>query len=254
MRLTRNSFEIAIARSRPFALALAVALAPAGALAVPVSFGDSVHYWAGHANGTGDDALDTIGTPDLLGGTAHLDGARLTGVEIDYQGAFSLAASGNGSVIPGDLFIDAGADGSWDFVMKLVAGPQTAVVSYASVTILDVSGEAESYLTSGHDNTGHWRGFRIRDEHPYAWAGGGTAIGTGSLASLDLLAGGLHTLVFDLGSGLVVGESFRLGFAASCGNDVLLETVTAPVPEPSAALAFAAGLLLAAGRPLRRRA
>jgi hypothetical protein len=241
-------------RWRALAAALALSLAPAGAQAVSVSFGDSVHYWAGHGNGTGDDARDTIGTPDLLGGSAHFEGGLLTQVRIDYLGPFSLTGSGRGSVIAGDLFVDAGADGSWDYVMKLVAGPQTAVASYASVAILDVSGEPASYLTSGQDDTGHWRGFLIRDDHPYAWAGGGVEIGTGSVGSPDPLANGLHTLVFDLGAGLVVGESFRLGFAASCGNDVLLEQVTAPVPEPSAALVFAAGLLLAARRPQRRRA
>lgn len=236
------------------AAALALSLAPAGAHAVSVTFGDSVHYWPGHGNGTGDDARDTIGTPDLLGGTAHLAGGLLTSVSIDYLGPFSLTGSGRGSVIAGDLFLDAGADGTWDYVVKLVAAPQTSVASYASVAILDVSGQPASYLTSGSDDTGHWRGFLIRDDHPYAWAGGGTEIGTGSVSSPNPLANGLHTLVFDLGGGVAVGESWILGFAASCGNDVLLENITAPVPEPSAALVFAAGLLLAARRPLRRRA
>jgi hypothetical protein len=238
---------------RAVAVLVALTLSPVGASAVSVSFGDSARTWPGHGNGTGDDARDTIGTPDLLGGTAHLHDGLLAQVTLDYRGPFSLVGSGPGSVIAGDLFIDAGADGAWDFVVKLVAGPHTAVASYASAAILDVRGQAESYLLSGADDTGHWRGFGIRDRHPYAWDGGGAPIGTASVTAPDPLASGLQTLRFDLGGGLAVGEQFLLGFAASCGNDVLFERIVAPVPEPSAALVFAAGLLLAARRPPRPR-
>jgi len=228
-----------------------LALSAPAADAVPVSFGDSVHAWAGYTNGTSDDARDTIGTPDLLGGTAQIEGGLLKSVTIDYLAPFSLASSGRGSVIPGDLFIDADANGEWDYVLKLVASPQTAIASYAAAAILGVAGEPASYLLSGTDNTGHWRGFRIRDDHPYAWAGGGTQIGTGDLTAPDLLANGQHALVFSLGGGVGVAGDWVLGFAASCGNDVLFERISAPVPEPGAALIFAAGLLLAARRAPR---
>jgi hypothetical protein len=238
------------------AAALAGALlalsAPDAARAASVSFGDSVHAWAGYTNGTSDDARDTIGTPDLLGGIAEVSGGLLTRVTIEYLGPFSLRTSGRGSVVPGDLFIDAGGDGQWDFVLKLVSGPQTAIANDASAAILDVAGEPASYLRSGYDDTHHWRGFAIRDQHPYAWAGGGTQIGTGSLTAPSLLAGGPQSLVFELGAGVAVGEEWVLGFAASCGNDVLFERIAAaPVPEPTAALVFAAGLLLATRRPRR---
>jgi hypothetical protein len=238
--------------SAPAFAALALLLAAPAAHAASVSFGDSVHFWTGWSNGSDDDARDTIGTPDLLGGTAELEDGLLTRVTIEYLAPFSLTSSGRGSVIPGDLFLDRDADGEWDVVLKLVASAQTAIASYAAAPILDVSGEPASYLLSGSDDTGHWRGFRIRDDHPYAWAGGGTPIGAGSLTAPDLLANGQHALVFALGGGVAVGDEFVIGFAASCGNDVLLERVSAPVPEPSAALAFAAGLLLAARRPRRR--
>jgi hypothetical protein len=229
-------------------LALAFALAVLGASpaqAVSVSFGDSVRYWAGHASGTSDDAKDTIGHPDLRGGEAFFSGDRLTAVRVDYTGPFSLAASGNGSVIPGDLFLDAGADGDWDYVVKAVVGPQAAG-SYAALSILDVSGQANAYLLSGTDNAGHWSGYHVRNQHPYAWAGGGSAIGTASLAVPSLLAGGSQSLLFDLGAGLDLGGAFTLAFAPSCANDVLYERLTAPVPEPGAALLFGAGLALVA--------
>lgn len=229
-------------------------LSASAASATSVSFGDSRRYWAGYQNGTVDDARDTIGTPDLLGGAAIFDDqGLLTAVRIDYTGSFSLVASGNGRVIPGDLFLDAGGDGDWDFVMKLVAGPQTPVAAYGALSILDVSGIATaSYLMSGSDNTGYWKGYGIRDRHPYAWDGGGIAIGTGSFTGLDQSAPA-GTLWFDLGAGLAVGGRVTIAFAPSCANDVLRETVTAPVPEPTAALVFAVGLL-AIDRRRRRRA
>ena len=115
----------------PFAFALAALLAAGGAGAASVPFGDSVHYWPGYGNGSSDDAKDTIGHPDITGGSAGFTGGRLSSVQIDYQGPFSLAASGHGSVIPGDLFIDAGADGDWDYVMKVVAAPQIAPRTWA---------------------------------------------------------------------------------------------------------------------------
>jgi hypothetical protein len=219
------------------ACAAACALAPGDAGAVPVAFGDSVHYWPGYANGSGDDARDTIGTPDLRGGVANLAGGVLTSVSIDYVGPFSIVASGRGSVIPGDLFIDAGADGDWDFIVKLVSGPQTRITETSALQILDVRGESEAYLWSGSDNTGHFRGFNVRDQHPYAWAGGGAVVGTASLTAPSLLDNGLQTLV--------------IAFGPSCANDVLFERISAPVPEPGAALVFAAGLALVARRRSR---
>ena len=237
-------------------VAVAFAAVAGQARATTVSFGDVARYWPGYANLTVDDSRDTIGTPDLLGGTATFDNSTglLTGISVSYTGTFSPVAMGNARVIPGDLFLDAGSDGHWDYVMKLVAGPQTPVASYASLSILDVSAIASpSYLFSGSDNTGYWSGYGIRDRHPYAWNGGGTQIGTGSLTGFNQLASG-GTLGFGLGNGLAINGDFTIGFAPSCANDVLLATVSAPVPEPTAALIFGIGLVVVrrGQRALRR--
>ena len=148
-----------------------------------------------------------------LGGTATFSDSTglLAGFAINYSGRFSPVASGNARVIPGDVF-------------------------------LDVSGAASpSYLFSGSDNAGYWAGYGIRDRHPYAWNGGGSQIGTGSLAGFNQLASG-GTLSFGFGNGVAVGTNVTIGFAPSCANDVLLANVSAPVPEPSAALIFGIGL------------
>ena len=225
-------------------LGIALSLVAAHAQATTVSFGDTVRYWPGRGNGTADDTRDTIGTPDLLGGTATFSDSTglLTGLAINYTGRFSPVASGNARVIPGDVFLDVGGDGHWDYVMKLVSGTQTPVANYASLSILDVSGVATpTYLMSGTDNTGYWAGYGIRDRHPYAWNGGGSQIGTGSLSGFNQLASG-GTLDFGFGHGVGVGSNVTIGFAPSCANDVLLANVSAPVPEPSAALIFGIGL------------
>ena len=225
--------------------ALVVFGADANALTVP--FGDTANYWPGFGNGTGDDALDTIGTPNVLGGRMILDNSGLlTRVEIDYTGPFSPVGSGNPAyVIPGDLFLDKDADGDWDYVMRLVAGPETAVGSYASLAILDVSAVTAAYISTASDNAGYWAGYLIRDAHPYAWNAGGTQVGTGSLDPYNDTSAGSFTLGFNL-SGLAVGSQVIIGFAENCANDVLYQTV--PVPEPSTALILGAGLLLLARR------
>lgn len=235
-------------------LALA-ALAVAGAAqATSVSFGDTTRYWAGYGNGTADDGRDTIGTPDLLGGTVEFQGGLITQVKIDYRGLISLAGSGSGRVIPGDLFIDAGSNGTWDFVLDLVSGIQTPIANYAAASIIDVSGVTNSYLMSGRDNTGYWSGYNIRDNHPYAWSGGGSVVGSGGLSGPTATGNGIYTLTFDLGNGVWVGNTATIGFAVSCGNDVLRERVSAPVPEPSGALLFALGAFVVARRQRRVRA
>jgi hypothetical protein len=238
-------------------VAFAVAIFAGQARASSVSFGDATKYWQGYSNGTVDDTRDTIGTPDFLGGTATFDDATgyLTGVSINYTGYFSPVASGNARVIPGDLFLDVGSDGHWDYVVKLVAGSQTPVANYASLSILDVSAIASpSYLMSGSDNNGYWAGYGIRDRHPYAWDGGGTPVGTGSLTGFNQLASG-GTLVFGLGIGLPMSSNLTISFAPSCANDVLRETVSAPVPEPTGALIFGIGLAaVSRGQRALRRA
>ena len=238
-------------------VAFAVAVLAGQARASSVSFGDSTKYWQGYSNGTADDTRDTIGTPDFLGGTASFDDATgyLTGVSINYTGYFSPVASGSARVIPGDLFLDAGSDGHWDYVVKLVAGVQTPVANYASLSILDVSAIASpSYLMSGSDNSGYWAGYGIRDRHPYAWDGGGTPLGTGSLTGFNQLASG-GTLVFELGIGLPMNANLTLAFSPSCANDVLIEKVSAPVPEPTGALIFGIGLAaVSRGQRALRRA
>jgi hypothetical protein len=82
------------------------------ARATTVSFGDLAGYWPDFANGTVGDSRETIGTPNLFGGTATFDDSAgvLTGISVSYTGTFSPVATGNARVIPGDLFLNVGSE------------------------------------------------------------------------------------------------------------------------------------------------
>ena len=188
-----------------------------------ISFNDTAHYWhldngpgseyswsqdgdVNTANDTGDDAKDKIGTPDIdsdfitftpVAGQAVVDIDTATGkgylkkVEINYDmiGYFSVLGIG-------DLFVDDGADGTWDWVIassQIGVGTATAgggtsidVYDFGASTFnlgtrptlgIDYGAAASTYdyVFSGQDNQnksgsgwgGNWTGYGIRDDHPW---------------------------------------------------------------------------------------
>ncbi len=188
-----------------------------------ISFNDTAHYWhldngpsdqyswsqdgdVNTANDTGDDAKDKIGTPDIdsdfitftpVAGQAVVDIDQTTGkgylkkVEINYDmiGFFNVLGIG-------DLFVDDGADGTWDWVIassQIGVGTATAAggtsidVHDFGATSFDLgtrpggginysaAASTYDYVFSGQDNQdksgsgwgGNWTGYGIRDDHPW---------------------------------------------------------------------------------------
>lgn len=242
---------------------------------VIVPFGDQSIFWPGWDNGSGDDNDDTIGVPNFTGGTAQFEGGYLTHLIINRVPGDNLY----GVLSPGDLFINAGADNDWDYVVDLTswttAGPGSPDPAVGNQNIYSVSLALDSstdYISSGTDNSGGWSGYYIRDDHPVAWnhtwyntdgdpytvEADPSAYGLVDFSGwVDTGGNPVTSYTFDFtglsGGGLNVGtDPSIIGWTLNCANDVIYEEVN-PVPEPATILLLGSGLMgLAALRRKRK--
>jgi hypothetical protein len=223
---------------------------------------------------------DTNGGPDLTGGRITVANGILQTVEIYYnanneQGIWSL-------IKPGDLFIaeNMSANAQWDYVVDMNTN-QASTADYAIHAFSAGLYDKSSYRLSNDTWTAGIYGspaggnYVIRDNHPVeadpSAPSYGAALGTAHFSGLfdapsvaGLLnpgpgwvnpGGGAAVAIWDLSMlGLnVSGDSLTIGFGPNCANDVLLETVAIPAPEPStfAFLGLGLGIL---GYACNRRA
>jgi hypothetical protein len=220
---------------------------------------------------------DEHGTPvfHFDAGVVTFDAGKLLSITINYE---SPQYRNLWSVLkPGDLFLDVGNDGKFDYVVRTPFYAQQnyydagTLYSANSWRIYKLN-QPEDYL---HDrdqdnpvyqlayNAGRadssssgWPGLSVRDYHPWAvkpsyLTGNATQVGSAAFDGWDNLAPansvGSTTWTFaDFGLDIPLYTEIGIGFTVNCANDVLLGYVTY-TPEPGALVVWGLLGLLAAG-------
>jgi hypothetical protein len=200
-------------------------LSMSSAQATSFTFGDDNNFWPGYQNNSPDDNKDVIGgAPDVIGGKAIVDGSGiLTEVDFNYSVYDYLVPTAS-------LFIDAGSNGYWDYVIQ-AKGSKLHLYSFSG---FDYSVKSNYVLSS-------WMNSNFREEHPFQ----------ANLEVLDYTDLGIYTgfskttgaFAYTGLSVLVGNGNFTIGWVPLCANDVIYESV----PEPTQMLLLGTALIGLAG-------
>jgi len=207
--------------------------------AMALSFENNITIYDGRGDETGGiDGEDNETEPGMVNNQNwDLEAFFWDGSELTMVGGFNLDTGSyeynNATYTAGDIFVDEGSDGKYDYVFDM---------NYAENTYVVFGIDGDTVLgTSSVDANTPW-------SDPFNYVSDGISTDyAGSIANglytedVGGLTGGTHYAVgVDLS--FLKDAAFTVHATLSCGNDNLMGK-TAPVPEPATMLLFGCGLV-----------
>ena len=248
-------------------------------------FDDNTIYWSTweNTNNPNWNTREHSGAPDIKNngaGTVYTDGDKLEAIKIYFgPDGYPNPTTNSGQI--GDLFIDIGATGYWNYVVNGYMNDDLSGTYYREfdATVYKFDDGDFSMLKGGDGAYAHktvtntsWR-----YNHPYAYKSNtdihSDIIGFNSSGVEIILNRNEKSLTFTglNGGGTIktvghpnegnpsswegidlLNKSFTFAWTAYCANDVLKETHVNVIPEPATMFLFGSGLIGLAGLGRRR--
>jgi len=243
--------------------------------ATSVLVDDNHISWPGYTNAVNNSYGDVIGIPDITQLQFDFTGHNLNSVTamFDLSGRGELAAWNADRLKPGDIFIDQERDGYWDYVIHNPTNLVRTTATYNTIKNADVSDAwlvYNTHLAYGGKNTSNPNNYNLstvfepntqnwiwRYNHPIQAKDTQLLSSTGLTAGVDWPDTANSTAIkaswtfLDGSLDLSGYNNITVGFALSCANDVFIEDVRIPNPEPTSMTLLGIGIV--ATGLLRRR-